>query len=438
MSGIFPLILVLPVLIVFSAIASGAETALFRLSHRERAELRRAAPAAGAAVESLLGDARRLLLFVLLMNMVVNVAYFVVSSVLTTRASNGLIGAAVGLGSVLAIVLFGEILAKIVAGSARMRFCVLLAQPLAALQVLLGPVVVGVDRLVLAPLIRVIRPHHADFRALHPAELDRLIETGGKAGVLTESERRLLGEVIELGQIRAREAMRPRDRIVWLPADATAQQIIKSATANRRTTILLVEQSLDGEVAGFLHVKRYLAARCAAGSDPDPHGFVDPPLFIPEQTRLDAALDRMRRRSCAQALCVDEHGGVVGLLDSTDIVGELLAGMGDERSDEKHTVRLVGLGVWSVPARLAARDWAQYFSVRDPEFDAALARASTIGGIVIDRLGRLPKVGDSVEIGSLRVRVESVTGRRIDGLLVELLDERPPEAGENQPEEDGA
>ncbi|MBZ0171320.1 MAG: hypothetical protein K8E66_02980, partial [Phycisphaerales bacterium] len=66
MSGVFPLILVLTALLVFSAIASGSETALFRLSHRERADLRRAAPTAGAAVESLLVDGRRLLLFVLL------------------------------------------------------------------------------------------------------------------------------------------------------------------------------------------------------------------------------------------------------------------------------------------------------------------------------------------------------------------------------------
>lgn len=426
MSGVFPLILVLPVLLVLSAVASGSETALFRLSHRERAELRRTAPAAGAAVESLLADARRLLLFVLLLNMVVNVSYFVVSSVLTTRMETGLGGAAVGVGSVLAIVLFGEILAKIIAGAARLRFCTLLAPPLAALQVLLGPIIAGLDRLVLGPLIRIIRPHHDESTGLQPVELDRLIETGGRSGVLTESERRLLGEVIELGTIRVREAMRPRDEIVWIPRDATAEGIIDKATRHARTTILLVDRTLDGRAAGFLHVKRYLAARLVSGVDPDPVDFADPPVFIPEQIRLDAALECMRTASCTQALCVDERGTMVGLLDAADIVDELLAGMGDERSAEKHTIQLIGLGRWTVSARLAARDWAQFFGVDEAEIEPSLSRASTIGGVVIDRLGRLPEPGDSVEIGPVRVRVEAVLGRRIVSVAVELLDGPAP------------
>ncbi|MBZ0172643.1 MAG: hypothetical protein K8E66_09715, partial [Phycisphaerales bacterium] len=142
-------------------------------------------------------------------------------------------------------------------------------------------------------------------------------------------------------------------------------------------------------------------------------------------TRLDSALDTMRSRSCTRALCVDERGAIVGLLDASDIVDELLEGMGDERSAEKHTVRLVGLGRWSMSARLAARDWVRYFRVDEADIEASLARASTIGGVVIDRLGRLPEPGDSVEIGPVRVRVESVSGRRIDGLIVELLDAPP-------------
>lgn len=417
-----PLILVLPVLLLLSAIASGSETALFRLSHRERADLRRVSPTAGAAVEALLSDPRRLLLFVLLLNMVVNVTYFVVSSVLTTRMQTGVGGVAVAAGSVLGMVIFGEVLAKLVAGTGRRAFCLVFAPPLAALQVILNPVVGALDVFVLGPLVRVIRPHRQDAGPVTPGELHRLIETGGASGVLMESERRLLAEVIELGQIRVREAMRPRDRIVSVPVDATAERIVAVSSAARRTAILMHHGSLDAGVAGFLHVKRYLAARHAGSADPDPRAFIEPALVVPEQARLDGVLDLMRERKRTRAVCVDEHGGVVGVIEAADIVDELLSGMSDERTAERHSIRLVGLGEWSVSARLSARDWAQCFGVDESEIAPSLARASTIGGVVIDRLGRLPEPGDAVEIGPVRVRVGRTTGRRIETVLVELID----------------
>lgn len=416
-----PLILVLPVLLVLSAIASGSETALFGLSHRERAELRRTAPTAWAAVESLLREPRRLLLFVLLLNMLVNVSYFVVSSILTTRMETGLGAAAVGAGAVLAIVVFGEILAKVIASAGRRGFCVLIAPSLAALQVLMNPVVIGLDRLVLSPLIRVLRPHGTDGDRLRAAELARLVESG--AGALGEGERRLLGEVIELGEIRVREAMRPRDRIVSAPASASAAQIIETARAHRVTVLVLREgRTLDDGIAGFLHVKRYLAALRPGGPDPDPALFTTPPLCVPEQARLDAALETLRVNGRSEALCVDERGAIVGEIGVSDIVDELLAGMGEQRSGERHTIRLVGLGRWEASARLSVRDWAQYFRIPEQTLGAGGARASTVGGLIMERLGRVPGAGDSVDFGPVRVRVASVVGRRVISVLIELAD----------------
>ncbi len=421
MPATLPLILALPVLLLFSAIASGSETALFSLTHRERAHLRATHPTAASAVEALLRDRRRLLLFVLLLNMIANVTYFVVAAVLTTHTDSPIHAAAISAGTVLAIVLFGEIIAKIIAGAGRVRFCILLAPPLATIGAVLRPVVAGLDRFVLSPMIRLSRPHEPTHTSVEPGELERLIESGGRAGVLTDSESRLLGEVVELGRIRVREAMQPRDRIVWLPVSATPRTIIDTASGNTRTIILLVEDTLDSPAVGFLHVKRYLAAhhdRTPTRPAPDPRDFVEPPLYIPEHTRLDTALVRLRGQG--RALCVDERGVIVGLLETSDIIDELLSGLSDERSAEKHSIHLVALGQWSVPARLSARDWADYFGVDEADIAPSLAKASTIGGVLIDRLGRMPSVGDCIDIGPARLCVESMKGRQIERLRVEL------------------
>ncbi len=143
---------------------------------------------------------------------------------------------------------------------------------------------------------------------------------------------------------------------------------------------------------------------------------------MPEQARLDVVLERMRARATGQAICVDERGTVVGLLRAEDIVDELLAGMGEHHEDEKHAIHLVGLGVWSVRGVLGARDWAQSFNISESAIADSLPRSATVGGIVLERLGRLAQEGDEVIIGPARLRVARVTGRRIDEIEVSFVE----------------
>lgn len=408
--------LILPFLLVCSAIASGAETALFRLSYRERADLLRDAPGVGRAVALLLAQPRRLLLMILIVNMIVNLAYFVVSSILTARVGGAAMGVVVGVGSVLAIVLFGEILAKVLAGTGRRGFCMVFARPIAWVLVLLGPLLNGVDRFVLSPMIRVVVAGGGLESAVRREDLVSLVESGQDSGVIGEHERRLLEEVLELGELRVREAMQPRDRIVWVCVDAGDGEILSRAAATRATTMLVCRGGLDDGLVGFLHVKRYLAALQDGAAEIG--RFCEALLVVPEQGRLDVVLELMRVRGATQAVCVDERGTVVGMIRASDIVDELLAGMGEDAGDERHAVHLVRLGVWSVRATLSVRDWAQFFSIDESVVASALPRASTVGGLILDRLGRLARVGDEVVVGRAGLRVARVHGRRIEEVEV--------------------
>ena len=430
-------LIALPLLLVASAIASGSETALFRLTLRERADLRRDAPGVGHAVDALLGNPRRLLLMILIINMVVNIAYFAISSMLTTRVSGPVLGAVVGAGSVLAIVLFGEILAKVLSGTGRLKFCAVFARPLAALLAVAGPLVSGVDRFVLSPLIRVVRPGGHVPSTVSRDELVGLVESGQDAGVIAAGERRVLEEVLEMGEIRVREAMLPRVAIDWIEVDASSDEVLAAARRAHATMLLVCEGGLDGRLVGFLHVKRYLAAVYAesgGGAAPGASSKAlvarcEKPLIVPEQARLDRVLERFRTAGVSRAVCVDERGSVTGMIRGTDIVDELLAGMGEATHDAKHAIHLVGLGVWRVRASLSAREWAQAFGVAEQEIMDALPRSGTIGGVVLDRLGRLAEVGDEVVVGRAHLRVAGVIGRRID-----LLDVRLDEAAASDAE----
>jgi len=182
----------LPVLLVGSAFASGSETALFSLTHGERARLRRDAAAASAAVEALLARPRALLVFVLLLNMTANVGYFVVTSVLTTRAGSGLVGTVVAIGSVLLIILFGEVLAKMLARAQRVALCRAFGVPLRTLQLALNPLVAAIDGFVIAPVTRLVGGSSA--RVLSGGEVAALMRTGGEGVATADADRRVLEE----------------------------------------------------------------------------------------------------------------------------------------------------------------------------------------------------------------------------------------------------
>ncbi len=282
----------------------------------------------------------------------------------------------------------------------------------------------GIDRFVLSPLIRVVRPGGMLPDAVGRDELLGLVESGERSGVIAESERRLLEEVLELGEIRVREAMQPRSAIDWVDADASHAEVLEASRRARATMVLVCKGGLDGRIVGFLHVKRFLASAHERGGTAKGEGGFEPwcerALVVPEQARLDRVLERFRIDGVARAVCVDERGSVTGLIRGADIVDELLAGMGESAGDARHAIYLVGLGVWRVRASLSAREWAQAFGVDEAEIAGVLARSGTVGGLVLDRLGRLAEVGDEVAVGHATLRVEAVHGRRIESVDVRI------------------
>ncbi len=434
MGELIPLIALLPVLMVFSGLASGSETALFSLTHADRESLRARHPAVSAAVEALLGRPRALLIFVLLLNMAANVSYFVVTSVLSTRMESGVMGVVVGVGSVLGIILFGEVLAKVTARANRVRFCIALGLPLRALQVFLSPVLKVIDHGVIAPLARLLGADSE--RALNADEVAQLV-SGAEGDRLGEEARRLLGEVVAIGARRVREVMKPRVELAWISAEADADTVREVVRRTRRAVLAVKPRGggamTDEEVVGLLHVKPYLAAAELRGRGPvDLMRYCDTPVFVPETARVDAALDMLRRRGAGMVLCVDEHGDLSGWLEPEDIADELLRGLGEDDPSGGQRVQLIGLGRWWVPGGMRLHEVERHFGLADGSLSATkgdgtrAARVTTLGGLISDRLGRLAGVGDAVEAGGVRLVVRDVRGRRVTGIELALVEGAEP------------
>lgn len=400
----------LPLLLVCSALASASETALFGVTPGEEARLRRVAPRAARAVTTLRAQPRRLLGQVLLLNMLANTAYFIVTSVLTVRAESATAKVAVSAGSVMAIVLFGEVFAKLFATSARVGFLRVAAPVHLAISAALSPFLAAFDSLVIAPLSRLVVPVVTEPAPVTPEELGELIALSAGDGALRGTEQGLLRSIVELGTVRVRDIMRPRVDLVWAERDTPRDALINLCADSGVSRIPLCVGGLDGEVVAVLVTTHLLAGEPL-------HRATIPAVFVPELARLDTLLERFRDQGISAALCVDEHGGIAGMITIADVVEELVdAGVQTDAADEPGVER-TGERSWLVPGRLPVRDMAIAFGVKDAVNLAG--RATTIAGLAVSLLGRFPAEGDEARLGDLLLRIAEVKDRTV--LRVEVV-----------------
>lgn len=420
-----PFAIAMPLLLVASGFASGSETALFSLSPGDRARLRRASPASARAVENLLAHPRQLLLFVLLLNMLANISYFVASSLLTARAETAVAQLALSVASVITIILFGEVLAKMLARTHRVTACRLIGPLLFGLRTILDPLLKTTDRWVIAPLSRLVSGGaKADASESIAAQLRELV--AADSGQLDEVEQRLLAAVVDLRDARCAEVMTPRQDLPTVTIGASRGDVIDAVRTSRRVLLPVVDNSPAAHVVGLLRVKPYLASTETSAGAIVRHTIR--PLFIPETARLDVALEQLRQAGRSLAICVDEHGDFAGVLEIEDVVDELLEGIGEDRAPEIRRVEMVGLGEWLVPGALRLRELADVFAETSapPAVERfAAGRVRTVAGLVVHTLGRVPQEGDRIEAMGLELVVESIESRRVVTVRVRIAGAQP-------------
>jgi CBS domain containing-hemolysin-like protein len=165
------------------------------------------------------------------------------------------------------------------------------------------------------------------------------------------------------------------------------------------------------DVRGILDLKRYLIPSVR----PRKAACTDPVRFIPELATLEQLLEHFRRSGTKLAIAVDEYGGTAGIVALEDCVEEIV---GDIVSADERTVDApveVAEGVWRVSGEMCVARWSEIFGAR-----VVSPRSSTVAGLVLQRLSRLARVGDAVDVANLRLKVEAVEGARIRSVLVSI------------------
>ena len=411
----------LPLLLVLSGFFSGSETCFFSLSSHQRLRLSRAGTVVTGCVVRLLDEKRLLLVTLLLGNMVVTVGFFVVTTVLllALREQSGAPGwvmAVLNISPLLCLILFGEVLPKLIASSHAMPWARASAVPLLLMHRLLSPVRIVSTVLVIQPLARLIAPSRHP-PALSPEELRALLDLSQQRGVINVEEEHLLQQVLSLGQMKVRNLMTPRVDMVAFDLDREPAELMQIVREHPLSRIPVYRDDLD-HVEGVVYRRQVLLHRPADA--PAIAALVRRVDFVPELQRADQLLVDLRRRGVTQAIVVDEHGGTAGLVTLEDVVEHMVGQIeGPHKGVDEPQVQRLDARTWRVDADLSVRAWRDAFGQ-----GGAAPGVGTVGGLIMSRLGRVPAPGDRTELGNVVIEVETMAGRRPASLLIRLRPDR--------------
>ncbi len=246
------------------------------------------------------------------------------------------------------------------------------------------------------------------------AQLLELLREATKRGLLDADAMAMVEGALTMAELQARDVMVARAEMVCIRREDPLARILAAVVDSGHSRFPVVDGDRD-DVVGMLLAKDLLrAAGTGAAAKFDIREFLRPVMFVPEAKRLDVLLKEFRSNRNHMAIVVDEYGGVAGLVTIEDVIEQIIGEIEDEFDiEDDQNIRAEGDGQFMVRGATRMAEFNEHFgtSFDDPGFD-------TVAGLVMQRLGRVPRRGESVIIGSHEFRVLRTDRRRIDSLRV--------------------
>jgi CBS domain containing-hemolysin-like protein len=310
----------------------------------------------------------------------------------------------------------GEMAPKNIAISRPERSALVLAVPFRAFMVIFRPLIWLLNG-VANSVLRLFGVRPADALDVgHSAEdLAMVIGAGQEEGVIGDFAHNLLTGAIDFTERDVSVAMTPRPDVVAANVDEPASEILEVMKRTGHSRIPVHTGDLD-EIRGFVHIKDLIAIDSASlGRSVDPD-LIREALAVPEMARIQSVLTEMRRSRSHIGIVVDEHGSTAGIITMEDIAEELVGEITDEHDSEAQTVQVNPDGSIMTTGTLRIEELAE-LGVDLPE-----GEYGTVGGYMMDRLGRVPRRGDLVETDLWKLQVRSTQGRRVGDVAITPLD----------------
>lgn len=327
------------------------------------------------------------------------------------------------------LMVLGELAPKTIGYERAERVALIFAWPLTAFMRVVRYPVLLMDRLANA-ITRVVGVTASVGRGeMHSLEEVELIVTGvRKRGLLGVEQEEMIHSVFDLHRVLVREIMVPRPQITSLPFSKDLHFLLDSIVKDQHSRVPIYEDSPD-HIIGILYSRDLLGVtldrlrhHIPLDEPLDLMSLLHPPMIVPEMMPLIKLLDEARRRHAHLALVVDEFGTFVGLVTIEDVLEQIVGEIQDEYDQEEEAIRRVGEHVLVVDAALSLRELAD-------DYDIVLPRGAgyeTLAGFVLDRLGTIPKGGESFVYEGRAYTVVDMDALRVAKVRIERASSKAP------------
>ncbi len=412
-------LLIIFLLLLLSAFASGSESAFFSLKPKDNAALKANPSPRAKLILSLLTRPQELLATLLIFNNFVNVGIvilssFVLNDLFPTNGEFALLRFVVEVISItLIILLFGEVIPKIFANRNALKVSMLAAYPLR----LIGQLPpLSWLKLILVRGTNFIQKLGNKSAAIDQNELEQAVAlTKDEAG--SKEEHKILEGIVRFGKTEASEIMTPRVEVEDIEASDNFKAVLAKIIEVGYSRIPVFDESPDN-IIGILYIKDLLN-HLNQGENFDWKQVLRKPFFVPENKKINDLLQEFRNMKMHMAVVVDEYGGASGIITLEDILEEIVGDITDEFDDTEIQYTKQADNTYLFEGRTSLNDLLKIIGEQHEEvIENARGEAETLGGLVIEVAGRILKNNEYITLGPLKLIVESSDKKRVKSVKV--------------------
>ena len=407
-------VLLLLLLAGASAFFSGMETALFSITGFQIRRWRERDPSIAKEFEKLMTNPRRVLSVILLTETLINIPLIIVALIFANAVN---LPVPIWLKTLVIfglIVLVCDLLPKTLALADPFRFSKIAIRMLRVLMPVAGPVSRSLQEVVERAADLFAKEKPAPQNHLDDDELVALVELGVEEGQVSTDEREMIQEIIKLGDKTVKDCMTPRVDAFTIPDSLTNEELIRLIRMKRHGRVPVYGESPD-EILGVLDAKSFLLDHTEHYTE-----LLEVPSFVPETMRVPDLLRAFLTHTQRLAIVVDEFGGTEGIVTFNDIVEEVI-GDAVPRGEEELYIEEVAPGKWLASGSARLDDLSESVGI-----DLEREGLDTIGGLIFNQLGYLPKPGATVEIPPLHFEIRQSSRKRILEVVVEKINVAQP------------
>ena len=400
-------------LLCISALVSGAETSFFSLSHNDIRRLKDRRSMSAEAMLKLLSDVDLLLATILVVNNLVNICIVIltaniIDSLFTFQRFVFLFKTVL---VTFLLLLFGEILPKVLAQTMPLRFASMVARPLLVLRWVFYPL----------SYVLVRTSSRISEKAAHRSEisLDELADAVDMTQSSSPEEHVMLSGIVNFVNTEVQEIMKPRVDMTALDMTDDYDTVKRTIIESGFSRIPVYEEDAD-HIRGTLYVKDllpYINNDC----DFAWQQLIRKPYFVPEHKKINDLLGDFQTNKVHMAIVVDEYGSTLGLVSLEDIIEEIVGEISDESDTDEHLYTRLDARSFLFEGKTHLGDFERIVEIDEGTFGDLRGEAETLAGLMLELKRDFPHKGDSFTAHGFRVTVQEMDGHRIDKIRVDIL-----------------